>query len=68
MLVRRALDELADEYRTVLILKEIEGLRYDEIAAIVGCPIGTVRSRIHRAREELRGKLERAMKVQEGME
>jgi RNA polymerase sigma-70 factor (ECF subfamily) len=61
-LVRRALDELAEEYRVVLVLKEMDGLRYDEIAEIVNCPIGTVRSRIHRARQELREKLSRAMK------
>ena len=55
--VRAALAELSEEYRTVLVLKEIEGLKYEEIAEIVGCPIGTVRSRIHRARCELRQKL-----------
>lgn len=56
-LVRAALSELSEEYRTVLVLKEMEDLRYEEIAEIVGCPIGTVRSRIHRARSELREKL-----------
>lgn len=56
-LVRRALAELSEEYRTVLILKEMEGLKYEEIAEIVGCPVGTVRSRIHRGRLELREKL-----------
>ena len=56
-LVRSALAELSEEYRTVLVLKEMEDLRYEEIAEIVGCPIGTVRSRIHRARSELREKL-----------
>ena len=56
-LVRAALAELSEEYRTVLVLKEMEDLRYEEIAEIVGCPIGTVRSRIHRARSELRDKL-----------
>jgi RNA polymerase sigma-70 factor (ECF subfamily) len=56
-LVRAALAELSEEYRTVLVLKEMEDLRYEEIAEIVGCPIGTVRSRIHRARSELREKL-----------
>jgi RNA polymerase sigma-70 factor, ECF subfamily len=61
-LVRKALAGLADEYRTVIVLKEIDGLQYDEIAAIVGCPIGTVRSRIHRARHELRDKLSRTLK------
>lgn len=61
-MVRRALDDLAEDYRTPLVLKEIDGLRYDEIAEIMDCPIGTVRSRIHRARQELRDKLSRTMK------
>ncbi len=56
--VRSALAELAEEFRTALVLKEMDGLSYDEIAGIVGCPIGTVRSRIHRARAELRVKLQ----------
>ncbi len=60
-IVQRALDELSEEFRTVLVLKEIEGFQYEEIAAFVGCPIGTVRSRIHRARLELRQKLERLL-------
>jgi RNA polymerase sigma-70 factor (ECF subfamily) len=55
--VRTALAELSEELRTVLVLKEIEGLKYEEIAEIVDCPVGTVRSRIHRARNELREKL-----------
>ena len=61
-LVRSALAQLPDEYRTVLVLKEMESLKYEEIAEIVGCPIGTVRSRIHRARSELREKLRILMK------
>ena len=56
-LVRAALAELSEEFRLVLVLKEIDGLKYEEIAEIVECPIGTVRSRIHRARLELREKL-----------
>jgi RNA polymerase sigma-70 factor (ECF subfamily) len=56
--VRGALAELAEEFRTALILKEMEDMSYEEIAEIVGCPIGTVRSRIHRARAELRVKLQ----------
>lgn len=56
-IVRQALQELSEEYRTALVLKEMEGLKYEQIAEIVGCPIGTVRSRIHRARAELREKL-----------
>ncbi len=55
--VLRALNALPDEYRVVLSLKELDGLKYEEIAEIVGCPIGTVRSRIHRARGELKEKL-----------
>lgn len=61
-MVRAALAELPEEFRTALVLKEMEGLKYDEIAEVVGCPIGTVRSRIHRARSELRGKLEVILK------
>jgi len=57
-LVQEALSQLSDEFRTVLVLKEMEGLKYEEIAEIVDCPIGTVRSRIHRARLELKQKLE----------
>ena len=62
-LVRRALAELAEEFRVVLVLKEMDGLRYEEIAQIVGCPIGTVRSRIHRARSELRRKLVKLLRA-----
>jgi len=58
ILVRTALAELPEEFRIVLVLKEMEGLKYEEIAEIVDCPIGTVRSRIHRARSELRQKLQ----------
>lgn len=57
IIVRQALDALPDEFRIVLILKEFEGYRYEQIAEIVGIPLGTVRSRIHRARSELREKL-----------
>ncbi|MSR60450.1 MAG: sigma-70 family RNA polymerase sigma factor [Planctomycetaceae bacterium] len=55
--VQAALADLPEEFRKVLVLKEMDELRYEEIAAIVGCPIGTVRSRIHRARAELRNRL-----------
>lgn len=63
-LVREALAALPDDYRTALLLKEMDGFRYEEIAEIVGVPIGTVRSRIHRARNELREKLRIALKGQ----
>lgn len=55
--VRAALADLPEEFRTVLVLKEMEDLKYEEIAEVVGCPVGTVRSRIHRARAELRTRL-----------
>lgn len=61
-LVQTALAQLPEEFRTVLVLKEMDGLKYDEIADVVGCPIGTVRSRISRARSELRDKLRLLMK------
>lgn len=57
-MVREALGELSEEFRTALILKEMDGLKYEEIAEVLDCPIGTVRSRIHRARIELKQKLE----------
>ena len=60
-LVQAALSELADEFRTAIVLREMEGLSYEQIAEMVEVPVGTVRSRIHRARSELRQKLSRAL-------
>jgi RNA polymerase sigma-70 factor (ECF subfamily) len=57
--VQRALDRLSPEHRTVLVLKEIEGQKYEAMAEILGVPIGTIRSRLHRARLELRQLLSR---------
>jgi RNA polymerase sigma-70 factor (ECF subfamily) len=51
--VRQALAELAVEFREVLVLRELEGLSYREIAAIAGLPLGTVMSRLARARQRL---------------
>ncbi len=51
--VRQALEALSADFREVLVLRELEGLSYKEIAAVVGIPIGTVMSRIARARERL---------------
>ena len=51
--LRRAISGLPMEYREVLVLREFEDLAYREIASIVGCPIGTVMSRLARARDEL---------------
>ncbi len=53
-LVQEALAKLSPEHQTVLILKDLEGWKYEDIALYVGLPVGTVRSRIHRARLELR--------------
>jgi len=49
--VNRAIEALPEDLRTAIVLREIEGLSYEEIAATMNCPIGTVRSRIFRARE-----------------
>jgi RNA polymerase sigma-70 factor (ECF subfamily) len=56
--IQRGLDELPDELRMALSLREFQGLSYDEIAKVMGCPVGTVRSRIFRAREAIDRKLE----------
>jgi RNA polymerase sigma-70 factor, ECF subfamily len=56
--VAAAIQKLSDEHRAVLVLKDIDGLKYEEIAEVVGVPIGTVRSRLNRARLELRGLLD----------
>ena len=56
-LVQQALGELSEDFREAIVLKEIEQMSYEEIAEVVGIPLGTVRSRIHRARMELRQKL-----------
>lgn len=55
--VNAAMDALPDELRQAIVLREIDGMSYDEIANIMDCPIGTVRSRIFRAREAVAGKL-----------
>ena len=55
--VAQAIADLPDDFRTVVILCDIEGLSYEEIAAFVDCPLGTVRSRLHRGRKMLRGRL-----------
>lgn len=55
--VAKAIAELPEDFRTVVILSDIEGLTYEEIAAFVDCPLGTVRSRLHRGRKLLHAKL-----------
>lgn len=51
--VQQALDALPEDLRTAIVLRELEGLSYEEIASAMDCPIGTVRSRIFRAREAI---------------
>ena len=60
-LVQLALSKLSPEYRQVLVMKEMEDMKYEEIAAMVKIPVGTVRSRIHRGRAELKEILERLL-------
>ena len=64
-MVQKALLEIVEEFRQPLVLKEIDGFSYEEIARILGIPLGTVRSRIFRARQELIAKLQRHSKEQE---
>jgi RNA polymerase sigma-70 factor (ECF subfamily) len=55
--VNKAMESLPEELKTAITLREIEGLSYEEIASMMNCPIGTVRSRIFRARETIAEKL-----------
>ena len=55
--VNAAIDDLSEELRQAIVLREIEGLSYEEIADVMNCPIGTVRSRIFRAREAIATRL-----------
>ena len=52
--LEKAMERLNSEHRAVLSLCDIQGLSYDQIAAVLDCPVGTVRSRLSRAREALR--------------
>jgi RNA polymerase sigma-70 factor (ECF subfamily) len=51
--VQQAIDDLPEDLRTAIILRELEGMSYEEIASAMSCPVGTVRSRIFRAREAI---------------
>ncbi len=61
-LVRQALEELPLEFRETLVLRELEGLSYKEIADVAGIPLGTVMSRLARARKWLQSYLARHLK------
>lgn len=56
--VHQALHRLSEEHRSILVLREIEGTDYEQISEILDLPIGTVRSRLHRARLQLKDQLE----------
>jgi len=60
--IKEAIDDLPEDLRTAITLRELEGLSYDEIAKAMDCPIGTVRSRIFRAREAIDKRLEPLLK------
>lgn len=61
--VQQAIAALDEEYRTVLVLREIDGCCYETIAEILDLPIGTVRSRLHRARLQLREQLKEVLMI-----
>jgi len=64
--VNAAIDALSDDLRQAITLREIEGLSYEEIADVMNCPIGTVRSRIFRAREAIASRLRPLLGTREG--
>lgn len=61
IVVKRAIAQIDPDFREVLVLRDVEDLSYEEIASVTGLPDGTVKSRIHRARAQLRALVEQAM-------
>lgn len=64
--VNAAVEDLSEDLRQAITLREIEGLSYEEIATVMNCPIGTVRSRIFRAREAIAARLRPLLDTREG--
>jgi RNA polymerase sigma-70 factor (ECF subfamily) len=64
--VQATLQQLPEDLRSALTLREIEGLSYEEIASVMNCPVGTVRSRIFRAREAVAEKLRPLLETSKG--
>ena len=64
--VNEAMDALPDDLRQAVVLREIDGLSYEEIATVMDCPIGTVRSRIFRAREAISARIRPLLSHQSG--
>ena len=65
-MVNAAMEALPEELRQAITLREIEGLSYEEISEVMNCPIGTVRSRIFRAREAISEKIKPLLENQSG--
>ncbi|MDO8370524.1 MAG: RNA polymerase sigma factor RpoE [Polaromonas sp.] len=65
-MVNAAMEALPEELRQAITLREIEGLSYEEIAEVMNCPIGTVRSRIFRAREAISARIKPLLENQSG--
>ncbi len=63
MLVNDALNKLDDDYKTIIVLRDIQGFAYNEIAEILSCNLGTVKSRLNRARKNLKQLLEDEYKI-----
>lgn len=63
-LVNDAVNKLDDDYKTIIILRDIQGFSYSEIAEILSCNLGTVKSRLNRARKSLKEILENELKIQ----
>jgi RNA polymerase sigma-70 factor, ECF subfamily len=64
--VNAAIQALSEDLRQAIVLREIEGLSYEEIADVMNCPIGTVRSRIFRARESIAQRLRPLLQTRDG--
>lgn len=64
--VTKAMDDLPEDLRQAVTLREIEGMSYEDIAAVMDCPIGTVRSRIFRAREAISARVRPLLSQQSG--
>lgn len=62
-LIVKAIEELNEEYKSVIVLRDIQGFSYDEISKMLDCSLGTVKSRINRARNMLRDKLKTRMEL-----
>jgi RNA polymerase sigma-70 factor (ECF subfamily) len=63
-MVNEAVNNLEDEFKTIIILRDIQGFSYSEISEILSCNIGTVKSRLYRARKSLKEIIEKEMKIQ----